>query len=64
MKPYPNRYTKRDHEENLNELPVPFDDMKSNGGRIPDGAKYGTWLRRNDPIAFRISYREAKLETY
>lgn len=57
-------YTKRDHEENLNELEIPRADLKSNGGRIPDSAKYGTWLRRNDPIAFSVSYHEARLETY
>lgn len=26
------------------------------GGRIPDGDKYGSWLMRNDPIAFRVGY--------
>lgn len=58
------KYSKSDHEYNLNELTIPYDDLKSNGGRIPDNTQYGTWLRRNDPISFRISYREAELETY
>jgi len=50
--------TKQNFEEWLNELEVPFDDRKSNGGRIPDYADYGTWLRRNDPIAFNVGFQE------
>lgn len=46
------------YEKYLNELGVPEDDKKSNGGRIPDHALYGTWLRRNDPIAFRVGYQD------
>lgn len=56
------KYTKQDHVEWLNELPVPSDDLKSNGGRIPDEVewehKYGDWMRRSDPIAFNVSYQE------
>ena len=46
----------REYEDWLNELGVPDKDLESNGGRIPDGDKYGSWLRRNDPIAFRVGY--------
>lgn len=50
--------TKAEFESDVNELDVPFADRRSNGGRIPDTAKYGTWLRKHDPIAFRVAYRE------
>ena len=50
--------TKRDYEEWLNELGAPEDDKKSNGGRVPDNCKYGSWLRRNDPIAFQVGFNE------
>jgi hypothetical protein len=43
-------------EEYLNELAVPEHYRKSEGGRIPDHALYGTWLRRNDPTAFRCGF--------
>jgi hypothetical protein len=49
---------KRDYEEYLNDFPVPDHDAKSAGGRIPDNAKYGTWLRKNDPIAFNVGYSD------
>ena len=48
--------TRQQYEEYLNGFDIPDDDLKSNGGRIPDGAKYGSWLRRNDPIAFNVGY--------
>lgn len=51
--------TMKQFEEELNEYPIPKEDRKSNGGRIPDHAKYGAWLRRNDPIAFRCAYFDA-----
>lgn len=44
--------TKKEVEKYLNEIGIPEDDKKSNGGRIPDHVKYGEWLRRNDSIAF------------
>lgn len=50
--------TKAEYVAWLNELPVPDDDLKSNGGRIPDHTQYGNWLRRNDPIAFQVGYNE------
>ena len=48
--------TRKEYEEWLNDLETPFEDLKSNGGRIPDGSKYGTWIRKNDPIAFNVGY--------
>ena len=54
------KITMKRFEEYLNELAVPEDDRKSNGGRIPDHALYGTWLRRNDPIAFRCGFYDFK----
>jgi hypothetical protein len=53
--------TKADYEEWLNELETPSEDLKSEGGRIPDNAKYGSWMRRNDPIAFQVGYNEWEL---
>jgi len=50
--------TKSEYEEYLNEIGIPEDDKRSNGGRIPDDANYGTWLRRNDSIAFEVGYQE------
>lgn len=50
--------TKKDYEDYLNEVGVPYFDQKTNGGRIPDHCNYGTWLRKNDPIAFRVGFRE------
>ena len=50
--------TKKDYEEWLNELGAPEDDKRSNGGRVPDNCKYGSWLRRNDPIAFQVGFNE------
>lgn len=51
-------YRKKDYEELLNEIGIPEDDKKSNGGRIPDNSKYGSWIRRNDPIAFEVGIRD------
>lgn len=56
------RRTRKAYEEWLNELGVPEPDMKSEGGRMPDSAKYGTWMRRNDPVAFNVGYGEWKRE--
>lgn len=50
--------TRKQYVEYLNELGTPEDDLKSNGGRVPDTAKYGAWLRNNDPIAFEVGYQE------
>ncbi len=45
---------RNEYEDYLNEIGVSEDDKESNGGRIPDNCKYGTWLRENDPIAFNV----------
>ncbi len=50
--------TKSNYEKHLNEIGTPEDDKESNGGRVPDHCKYGNWLRKNDPIAFEVGYRE------
>lgn len=50
--------TRKEYTEWLNELPVPFEDCRSNGGRIPDNAKLGDWTRRHDPIAFNVGFQE------
>ena len=50
--------TKLDYEIELDEIGIPEDDKKSNGGRISDFANYGAWLRKNDPIAFEVGYNE------
>jgi hypothetical protein len=52
--------TKANFEQSLNEFGIPEDDKKSNGGRIPDRSLYGSWLRRNDPIAFETGYSDFK----
>ena len=49
---------KRRYQEYLNEIGTPVDDLKSNGGRIPDRAKYGNWTRKNDPVFFQLGYNE------
>ena len=54
------KQTKHNYEIELNELGIPEDDKRSNGGRIPDTSDYGTWLRRNDPIAFQVGYQDWK----
>lgn len=50
------QFTKAAYVQWLNELPIPREDLKSEGGRIPDNAQYGEWLRRNDPIAFNVGF--------
>lgn len=54
--------TRDAYEQYLNELGAPSDDLKSNGGRVPDTAKYGSWLRRKDLVAFEVGYQDAKRE--
>ena len=52
------KITRKQYEEHLNEMSTPYMDLKSCGGRVPDSAKYGSWLRRNDPIAFNVGYND------
>ena len=50
------------HEEWLDEVGVPDEDLVSNGGRIPDGARLGRWMRKNDPVGFNVSFQERERE--
>jgi hypothetical protein len=54
------KYTKKEYEDFLNGTPLPEHDAPENGGRVPFfmKEKYGTWLRKNDPIQFEIGYLE------
>lgn len=52
--------TRKQYEEYLNELGIPEDDKQSNDGRIPDNVRYGSWLRRNDPVAFNVGYEDER----
>ncbi len=54
------RPSKIAYERHLNQQGIPEDQKKSNGGRIPDYVKYGTWLRVNDPTFFENTYQEWK----
>lgn len=56
--------TKKQFEEILNEYGPPDHDHPKNKRRVPWSSvnKYGTWLRRNDPIAFEVGYREQLTE--
>jgi hypothetical protein len=56
--------TKRQYEELLNDCGAPDHDHPKNRGRVPLNFvnKYGTWLRKNDPIAFEVGYREQLTE--
>jgi hypothetical protein len=50
------------YEDYLNEIGVPDDDLYINGGRIPDFAKYGEWMRKNDIIAWNVGFQDWKRE--
>jgi hypothetical protein len=54
------RKTRIQYEVYLNEIGTPEDDKKSNGGRIPDHVRYGSWMRKNDQIAFEVGYGDFK----
>lgn len=56
------KFTRKEYEQYLNELVISSDEYKSNGGRVPDNAKYGTWLRKHDPIAFNAGYNDERRE--
>ena len=56
-----NRITKKDFEQQLNELPVKEDDLII-GGKQRRG-NYGTMLRRYDPIAFEVAYSDEVRES-
>jgi hypothetical protein len=48
----------------LNGLGTPSSDHPDNGGRVSRKMieKYGTWLRKNDPIAFEVGYNEFRAQ--
>jgi len=50
-------FTKKHYEEILNDMGTPSHDKYENGGRCKTD-HYGSWLRRNDPIAFEVAYNE------
>lgn len=57
------RLTKKLHEESLNELYDPETAMEigaymPKAKRLLSQGKYGTALRKYDPIAFEVSYRD------
>jgi hypothetical protein len=54
--------TRKETEEYFNEIGTPEEESLSGGGRVPDHVKYGTWLRRNDPIAFELEHHERNLK--
>lgn len=51
------RPSKISYERHLNQLGIPEQQKKSNGGIIPDYVKYGTWLRVNDADGFEEGYQ-------
>ena len=52
--------SKLTYEYYVNELGCPEHDHPENGGRVSWSMvnRYGSWLRRHDPIAFDVGYRE------
>ena len=52
--------TKKEYERDLNEIGPPDHDHPKNGGRVPWSMvdKYGTWLRKHDPIMFEVGLNE------
>lgn len=56
--------TKAQYESYLNDLGTPSSDHPDNGGRVSLKMinKYGTWLRKNDPIAFEVGYNEFRAQ--
>jgi hypothetical protein len=56
------RPSKIAYERHLNQMGIPEDRKKSNGGRIPDYVKYGTWMRVNEPGTFESGYQAWKKE--
>lgn len=44
----------------LNNEGAPDHELEVNGGRLKEGTRYGTWLRRNDPIQYGILFKEWK----
>lgn len=55
------RPSKISYERHLNQKGIPDIEKKSNGGRVPDYVKYGTWLRVNDVDTFEKEYLSWKV---
>ena len=55
---------RKEFEQILNEIGCPKNDHPENNGRCTWAGvqKYGSWLRRNDPIAFNVAYNENEQE--
>ncbi len=56
------RPSKISYERHLNQVGIPEDQKKSNGGIIPDYVKFGTWLRVNNIELFEKGYREWQIK--
>lgn len=54
--------SRKEFEMDLNRIGPPDDDSEQAGGRVPSGAKYGAWLRRNDPVMFDVGFHEWERE--
>lgn len=54
----PNRPTKTDFQYFLNEVGTPENELRSNGGVVPDDSKWGRWLRVRDPIRFNVEFND------
>jgi hypothetical protein len=54
------KMNKAELEAYLNKTGTPEHDHPENGGRVSWKMvdRYGTWLRRNDPIAFTVAYND------
>jgi hypothetical protein len=53
--------TKKITEEELNEIGWPDHYLRDNG-TFPALSLFGSWLRRNDPIAFEVYHNDKKRE--
>lgn len=46
--------------EELNETPIPAEELQSRGGRVPDywEGRYEDWLKENAPVEFQRGFME------
>ena len=52
------KYTNAEYERLLNDQGIPDHDLASKGGRIQDGTRYGSWLRKHDKVQFAVEFKE------
>lgn len=53
------KLTRSGFERHLNDMGVPEDQRRSNGGPVGDATvNYGSWLRKNDVTAFNVMLNE------